>query len=316
MSPCRLVACFWLLDLSCCRKIWDWKQWAKGYDHAGTACWPADDLVSHTPCRRSRSKLTIGHLWSLFFLLFLLLFFLFILTVLAGGDPAVTVILDGLVLTREIDTLVLDRVGLSPLAEVASTRRKVGSDLRSRRDPVGQRVFAVLNDRLGCFVSVVGVAGLARRHRVVVDELKQVFSVTGDNGNFFTVLADRVELVVECGLQFFAGDVGQLGFRDQGLGLCSDEFLLQDHNTRAVGLLVLELSDLVGDLLLAVAGGLNRRFNVADGLDGHAVLIIAVYKLIFQLADLVDQDTELVGDIADVLVASLSPDRELLLLSH
>jgi len=58
-------------------------------------------------------------------------------------------------------------------------------------------------------------------------------------------------LVVEGGLQLLAGDVAELSFGDEGLGLGADKLLLEDNNFRAVGLFVLELGDLVGDLLLA-----------------------------------------------------------------
>jgi len=42
-----------------------------------------------------------------------------------------------------------------------------------------------------------------------------------------------------------------LSLSDEGLGLSTDELLLEDNNSGRVGLLVLELSDLVGNLLLA-----------------------------------------------------------------
>ena len=41
---------------------------------------------------------------------------------------------------------------------------------------------------------------------------------------------------------------------------------------------------------------------------GHAVLVVAVDVLILKLAYLVDQDTELVGDIRYVFVAGFTPD--------
>jgi hypothetical protein len=42
-----------------------------------------------------------------------------------------------------------------------------------------------------------------------------------------------------------------LGLSDEGLGLGTDKLLLENNDLGRVGLLVLELSNLVGDLLLA-----------------------------------------------------------------
>lgn len=120
-------------------------------------------------------------------------------------------------------------------------------------------------------------------------------------------------MVGEGGLELLAGDVGKLGFGDEGFGFGADELLLEDDDAGRVGLLVFELSDLVGDLLLAVAAGLDGSFDVADALDGNAVLVVAVDKLVFELANFVDQDTEFVGDIGDIVIACLAPDGQLLL---
>jgi hypothetical protein len=95
---------------------------------------------------------------------------------------------------------------------------------------------------------------------------------------------------------------------DQRFSFGSNKLLLQYDNARAVWLLVFELGNLVCDLLLAVAGRLDGGFNVADGFDGYAVLIIAVNKLVFEFANLVDKDTELVGNIADIIVTCFAPN--------
>ena len=89
--------------------------------------------------------------------------------------------------------------------------------------------------------------------------------------------------------------------------------MLQDHDLGRVGLLVFQLSDLVGDLLLPIAGWLDGGLDVADGLDGHAILIVAVDELVLKLADFVDQDAELVGYVGNIVVASFTPQGELLL---
>lgn len=64
---------------------------------------------------------------------------------------------------------------------------------------------------------------------------------------------------------------------------------------------------------LTVSAGLDGSLNVANALDGDAVLVVAVDELVLQLTDLVDEHTELVGDIRDVVVETLTPDGELLL---
>jgi hypothetical protein len=64
------------------------------------------------------------------------------------------------------------------------------------------------------------------------------------------VLSQRIELVCECRLQFFTGDIGQLRFGDEGLGFSSDELLLQNYYLWRVRLLIFQLRDLIGDFLL------------------------------------------------------------------
>lgn len=65
--------------------------------------------------------------------------------------------------------------------------------------------------------------------------------------------------------------------------------------------------------LLTVPAGLDGSLDIADALDGHTVLVVAVDELVLKLADLVDQDAQLVRDIGNVVIAGLTPDRELLL---
>lgn len=64
---------------------------------------------------------------------------------------------------------------------------------------------------------------------------------------------------------------------------------------------------------LTVSAGLDGCLDVADALDGHAVLVVAIDVLVLELANLVEQDAELVGDVRYILIAGFSPDGELLL---
>lgn len=73
--------------------------------------------------------------------------------------------------------------------------------------PVGQGVFAVLDDGFAGLVAVVGRSCLAGCDRGVVDEFEQMLTIAGDNGYFLAVLAQRIELVGICCLDLFACDV-------------------------------------------------------------------------------------------------------------
>lgn len=107
------------------------------------------------------------------------------------------------------------------------------------------------NIRLASLVSVIRNSRLARCHRSIINQLQKVLSVSGDNGKLLAVLTEGIELVGEGSLELLAGDVGQLSLSNQRFGLGTDKLLLENNDARAVGFLVLELGDLVGDLLLA-----------------------------------------------------------------
>ena len=107
------------------------------------------------------------------------------------------------------------------------------------------------NLRLAGLVAVVCVSGLTRGDGSVVNQLQEVLSEASDDGKLLRVLTESVKLVSEGGLQLLAGDVGQLGLCHQRLGLGANKLLLKNNNLRAVRLLVLELSNLISDLLLA-----------------------------------------------------------------
>lgn len=61
-------------------------------------------------------------------------------------------------------------------------------------------------------------------------------------------------------------------------------------------------------LKLTVAARLDGSLNVSDALNGHAVLVVAVDELVFELANLVDENAELVSDVGNIVVTSLAPD--------
>ena len=72
-----------------------------------------------------------------------------------------------------------------------------------------------------------------------------------NDSKLLTVLLKSVELICESCLELLTGDVGKLSFGNEGLGLSTDKLLLENNDAGAVGLLVLKLSNLIGDLLLA-----------------------------------------------------------------
>lgn len=53
---------------------------------------------------------------------------------------------------------------------------------------------------------------------------------------------------------------------------------------------------------------LYARLNIPDTLNCDSVLIISVDKLILQLSNFEDQDTQFISDIRDIFVALFTPD--------
>lgn len=78
-----------------------------------------------------------------------------------------------------------------------------------------------------------------------------MLSVAGNDGNLLAVLTESIELVGIGSLDLLAGDVRKLCLSNKRLGLSSDKLLLENDDLGRVGLLVLELSNLIGNLLLA-----------------------------------------------------------------
>jgi hypothetical protein len=77
-----------------------------------------------------------------------------------------------------------------------------------------------------------------------------VLAKSSNDGQLLAVLSQSVELVGKCGLELLAGDVGQLCFGDKRFGFSTNKLLLEDDDLGGVRLLVFELRDLIGDLLL------------------------------------------------------------------
>ena len=65
-----------------------------------------------------------------------------------------------------------------------------------------------------------------------------MLSVTSDGSELLAVLAESIELIVECCLNLLARDVRELGLGDQRLGFGADKLLFEDNDSGRVGLLV------------------------------------------------------------------------------
>lgn len=100
-------------------------------------------------------------------------------------------------------------------------------------------------------------------------------------------------------------NIRQLGLGDQILRLSPDELLLEHNQPGALGLLGLQLGNLVRDLALPVAAGLDALLGVADLLHDAAGVVEGVGVVVLLLADLAEDDADLVADVADGLVARL-----------
>ena len=94
----------------------------------------------------------------------------------------------------------------------------------------------------------------------------------GNDGNLLRVLTESVELVGESGLELLAGNVRELSLGDERLGFGADQLLLENDNLGAVGLLVLELGNLVGNLLLACRCQDDARLMSESRVDSRSLL--------------------------------------------
>jgi hypothetical protein len=173
--------------------------------------------------------------------------------VLVSRQPRVTVSDHRSILLGEINALTVLDVVTVALRESTRALRQTRLNHGLGVNPVTKSILAILDDGPASVVPIVGLASLTGGHGGVIDQVEEVLAVAGDDGDLLAVLAEGIELVLECGLDLLTGDVGQLGLGNQGLSFGTDKLLLQDDDAGRVGILVLELGDLVGDLLLACA---------------------------------------------------------------
>lgn len=112
--------------------------------------------MSSLPLLIASSRFTALRRRLLLFFLLIVVIRVLILSVRTGGDPeaTLTVVLHAAVLAAEIDTLALVAVLVAALGKVAGARGKLGLDGCVGGDPVGEGVFAVLDDTGSCGVSV------------------------------------------------------------------------------------------------------------------------------------------------------------------
>lgn len=57
-----------------------------------------------------------------------------------------------------------------------------------------------------------------------------------------------------------------------------------------------------------VSAWLYRSFNVANTLNRKTVLVVSINELILQFTNLINQNTKLVSDIGNVIIAGFAPD--------
>lgn len=104
---------------------------------------------------------------------------------------------------------------------------------------------------------------------------------------------------------WFPYDIRQLGFGNQVLCLGADKLLLKDHESRTLGLLHLELGNLVGNLILAIAARLHALLRVANVLQNTPGVVQRVSILLLLLAKLAQDDANLVRNVRDGGVVGL-----------
>jgi hypothetical protein len=192
--------------------------------------------------------------------------------------------------------------------------------------PLAQLLLRIQKDLLGrTFMLVFGPVG-AGDDGGIVEQIEETTSVFGENGLLIGTFDDGVDLHRIRFLQLLPGDVGQLGLGDEVLGFRADEFLFEGEDLGGCGILVFQMSYLIGDLGLVFAGRINRGFGIANlledltrSLEGAGIVILdfadfatGVREMGASGALLPQEDTELVGNVRDRFVICLfSPQGEL-----
>jgi hypothetical protein len=100
-------------------------------------------------------------------------------------------------------------------------------------------------------------------------------------------------------------DICELRLSNQVLGLGSDHFLLQSDNSGALWLPHLRLLDVIEDLLLVVSAGLNALLGVSDCFQKSAGVVDVMRIDVLLLAQLCENNPNLVGELRDGIVTSL-----------
>jgi hypothetical protein len=113
---------------------------------------------------------------------------------------------------------------------------------------VAEGGLGVVEDLAGGELVGVGLAVLAGDDGRVVEQAEELAGVLGEQDLLLGALDDGGGAEVVGLLELLAGDVGELGLGDEGLGFGADELLLEGDEFGGFGLLLLELGDFVEDL--------------------------------------------------------------------
>jgi hypothetical protein len=107
----------------------------------------------------------------------------------------------------------------------------------------------------------------------------------GENGLLIGTFDDGVDLHCIRFLQLLPGNVGQLCLGDEVLGFSADEFLLEGEDLGGCGILVFQMSYLIRDLGLVLAGRIDGRFSIANLLEDLARSLEGAGIIILDFAD-------------------------------